>query len=123
MDGLLSFSAGPSSCPWSCYGNYAVTLVKPFPVPIRGLIVSFWIKNSFQIGGITEVFAYHPRDGAVLLGECPPNTAWKQYSFKYLGDVSELRIYICDITDLNNVRLDSIELIKGHCDLLPVVPP
>jgi hypothetical protein len=89
--------------------------MKPFTGTKKGIRVSFWLKNSFHTGGITQVFAFHPSHGATLLGSCPPHTPWKYYSFQNLGEFNELRFYFVDITDLNTLYLDSIELYTGEC--------
>ncbi|OGL46410.1 MAG: hypothetical protein A2161_09845 [Candidatus Schekmanbacteria bacterium RBG_13_48_7] len=121
-DGSHSFRVGPSSCSRCCYGSYSMTLIKKFPGSREGAKVSFWLKNSFHIGGITQVFGYHPSYGTFLMGTCLPSTSWTYYSFIYLGPIDEIRFYFVDVTDLNNIYLDSVDILTGECTSYSKVP-
>jgi hypothetical protein len=81
------------------------------------------VKNSFHIGGYVQVYAFHPRHGATLLGTCPPDTDWRNYEFFHSGDADEIRFYLVDITDRNSLYLDGIELEAGYCEPGPAAVP
>jgi len=113
--GSKSFLVGPSVCSHNCYGSYSVTLVKEFPETMYGINLSFWLKNSFHVGGYTQVFAWYPNTGATLLGTYLPDTTWKNFNVNYSGKLDELRFFFVDITSLNEIALDKIELRSSLC--------
>jgi hypothetical protein len=114
-NGHKAFAAGPSECPIHSYGNYSVTLRKQYLSTQKGVRVSFWLKNSFHIGGYLQVFAYHPIHGATLLGTCLPDPTWQFYEFVHYGSVDQLRFYFVDITERNALYLDSVSIQTGEC--------
>jgi hypothetical protein len=117
--GVQSFVAGPSNCHEHCYGNNSVTLSRVFPKPLSYIRLGFWLYTDGLVGSYTQVISYSTEIGSTLLGTFQPGPSWTYYEVEHAAEINELRFYFVDVTDINRVFLDDVDMYTETCASVP----
>jgi len=71
------------------------------------------------VGSYTQVITYGTEIGTTLLGTFQPGPGWTYCEVDQSSEINEIRFYFVDVTDINRIFIDGIEIYTESCASVP----